>query len=277
MSVLKVRTDLVVAVRVALRAFQLSSSSRNISWLTYLALSIVVSGQIKESWLPFGHASWELIWSSYPCLTDRNEEPRHIDVTRERYFLWMPPSMWGIKNGVCASSLLLCSFLQGSATNRKPFSWAAVHTLEALTGPVFIGQKFFGSQCFQLFPQWNPAFSLQIIQLTSPQGQIISPEWWGSMELTLKTTVWQCFKAAESPGILRSVFSKPFASLFITLGWEDGIRRHQEAEPLRRLGIGFDGGFQACVFRVIFLIGLVSTQGSPGLTFMSGLVCLGYF
>lgn len=47
------RTDRVIAMRVALQAFQLNSSSRNISWLTYLALSIVVTEQIKESSLPF--------------------------------------------------------------------------------------------------------------------------------------------------------------------------------------------------------------------------------
>ena len=36
-------------MRVALQAFQLNSSSRNISWLTYLALSAAVTKQIEES------------------------------------------------------------------------------------------------------------------------------------------------------------------------------------------------------------------------------------
>lgn len=58
----------------ALQAFQLSSSSRNISWLIYLALSVVVTGLMKDSSLPFCHSGAELIWSTYPHLAEGKTE-----------------------------------------------------------------------------------------------------------------------------------------------------------------------------------------------------------
>lgn len=49
-------------MRVALQAFQLNSSSRNISWLTYLALSVAVTKQIGESSLWFRQTPLGLTW-----------------------------------------------------------------------------------------------------------------------------------------------------------------------------------------------------------------------
>lgn len=56
------RTGRVIAMRVALQAFQLNSSSRNISWLTYLALSVAVTKQIGESSLWFRQTPLGLTW-----------------------------------------------------------------------------------------------------------------------------------------------------------------------------------------------------------------------
>lgn len=49
---------------VARRAFQLSATAGNTSWLTYLSLSVAVTGQVKEAWLPYGHTRLELVLSA---------------------------------------------------------------------------------------------------------------------------------------------------------------------------------------------------------------------
>lgn len=90
---LKVRTAPVVAVLVALLASQLSSASRNIFWLTHLALSVAVTGQVKGT-VTFGHTSLELMLST---LAHRKRDEERVSLPR-RHFLCYSTSSWGVRH-----------------------------------------------------------------------------------------------------------------------------------------------------------------------------------
>lgn len=95
---------------VALHASRLSSASRNIFWLIYLALSVAVTGQVTGSWLTFGHSSLELILSTL-AHGNRDEETLHTVVGT-------PQSLWGVRHVSSHSSALSSRVLP---RGRRPF------------------------------------------------------------------------------------------------------------------------------------------------------------
>lgn len=107
------RTDRVIAMQVALQAFQLNSSSRNISWLTHLALSVAVTKQIEFSlhihqttlglmWIPlslFGIGKveeWKAEVQSCPWEIFTWGASHHLESQEKNKSVYCPPSSFAL-------------------------------------------------------------------------------------------------------------------------------------------------------------------------------------